>query len=53
MERPILASEQVYGGLNLEWEEEKEEDTTSSWLQQASDNFTFHLPKCIYKFFCI
>jgi hypothetical protein len=26
MERPILASEQVYGGLNLDWEEEEEEE---------------------------
>jgi hypothetical protein len=25
MERPILASEQVYGGLNLDWEEEEQQ----------------------------
>jgi hypothetical protein len=24
MERPILASEQVYGGINLDWEEEED-----------------------------
>jgi hypothetical protein len=26
VELPILASEQVYGGLNLDWEEEEDDD---------------------------
>jgi hypothetical protein len=29
MERQVLASEQVYGGLNLDWEEEEEEEEGS------------------------
>jgi hypothetical protein len=39
MERPILASEQVYGGLNLDWEEQEEHKL----LQSSYRNF-LHLP---------
>jgi hypothetical protein len=37
MERPILASEQVYGGLNLNWEEEEEDFIISSPFFRATN----------------
>jgi hypothetical protein len=40
MERPILASEQVYGGLNLDWEEEEEEENTAISLYLTLHNPT-------------